>query len=132
LFNYGIRHRKGLPISSSIAESAVNQFVSHRMVNKQQMRWTNEGAYCMGQVRGAVLNGGFSPRRISALKIADLASRQMHRFSISRRAPANEQNRPCDHVVRQRGLTKSTSPSFARCLLRKGRCSVLESLLVRR
>jgi hypothetical protein len=101
LFNYGIRHRKGLPISSSIAESAVNQFVSHRMVNKQQMRWTNEGAYCMGQVRGAVLNGGFSPRRISALKIADLASRQMHRFSISRRAPANEQNRPCDllHAV---------------------------------
>jgi hypothetical protein len=42
LVNYGARHRKGLPIGSSIAESAVNQVVSHRMAKKQQMRWTNE------------------------------------------------------------------------------------------
>jgi hypothetical protein len=33
LVNYGARYRKGLPISSSIAESAVNQVVSHRMAN---------------------------------------------------------------------------------------------------
>jgi hypothetical protein len=31
LVNYGARYHKGLPISSSIAESAVNQVVSHRM-----------------------------------------------------------------------------------------------------
>ena len=45
LANYGARSRKGLPISSSIAESAVNQVVSHRMAKKQQMRWTDEGAH---------------------------------------------------------------------------------------
>ena len=72
LVNYGARHRKGLPISSSIAESAVNQVVSYRMAKKRQMRWTDEGAHCMAQVRVAVLNGEFSPRRISALKIADI------------------------------------------------------------
>ncbi|HRO60409.1 MAG TPA: hypothetical protein PK177_14790 [Burkholderiaceae bacterium] len=70
LVNYGARHRKGLPISSSIAESAVNQVVSHRMAKKRQMRWTDEGAHCMVQVRVAVLNGELSPRRISALEIA--------------------------------------------------------------
>jgi hypothetical protein len=70
LVNYGARHRKGLPISSSIAESAVNQIVSHRMAKKRQMRWADEGAHCMAQVRVAVLNGEFSPHRISALVIA--------------------------------------------------------------
>ena len=70
LVNYGARHRKGLPISSSIAESAVNEVVSYRMAKKRQMRWADEGAHCMAQVRVAVLNGEFSPRRILALKIA--------------------------------------------------------------
>jgi hypothetical protein len=46
----------------------VNQVVSHRMAKKRQMRWTDEGAHCMVQVRVAVLNGEFSPRRISALE----------------------------------------------------------------
>ncbi|WDD90206.1 ISKra4 family transposase (plasmid) [Burkholderia sp. FERM BP-3421] len=74
LVNYGARHHRGIPISSSIAESAVNQVVSHRMAKKQQMRWTDEGAHRMVQVRVAVLNGEFSPRHISALEKA--ASRQ--------------------------------------------------------
>jgi hypothetical protein len=38
--NYGERYRAGETISSSLAESAVNQVVSKRMVKKQQMRWT--------------------------------------------------------------------------------------------
>jgi hypothetical protein len=76
LVNYGARQRKGLPIISSIAESAVNQVVSHRMAKKRQMRWTDEGAHCMVQVRVAVLNGERSPDRISALEIA--ASRHSH------------------------------------------------------
>ena len=37
------RYRKGLPISSGIAESAVNQVVSLRMAKKRQMRWSDEG-----------------------------------------------------------------------------------------
>ena len=67
LANYGARYRKGLPISSSIAESAVNQVVSHRMAKKQQMRWTDEGAHCLAQVRVADLNGEFSVQRLAAL-----------------------------------------------------------------
>ncbi|WP_167760340.1 ISKra4 family transposase [Paraburkholderia pallida] len=70
LVNYGARHRNGLPISSSIAESAVNQVISHRMAKKRQMRWSDEGAHCMAQVRVAVLNGEFSPHRILALEMA--------------------------------------------------------------
>ena len=38
LVNYSRRHYKGLPISSSIAESAVNEVVSWRMAKKRQMR----------------------------------------------------------------------------------------------
>ena len=67
LANYGARYRKGLPISSSIAESAVNQVVSHRMAKKQQMRWTDEGAHCLAQVRVADLNGELSVQRLAVL-----------------------------------------------------------------
>src|SRR5471030_1368357 len=67
LVNYGARHRKGLPISSSIAESAVNQVVSHRMAKKQQMRWTDEGAHRLAQVRVADLNGELSVKRLAVL-----------------------------------------------------------------
>ena len=35
------------------------------MAKKRQMRWTDEGAHCMVQVRVAVLNGELSPDRIS-------------------------------------------------------------------
>ena len=67
LVNYGMRHHKGLPISSSIAESAVNLVVSHRMAKKQQMRWTDEGAHCLAQVRDAVLNDEFSVKKLAVL-----------------------------------------------------------------
>ena len=74
LVNYGARHRKGLPISSSIAESAVNLVVSHRMAKKRQMRWTDEGAHCMAQVRVAALNGELSPGRLTALATLSAAA----------------------------------------------------------
>ncbi|MFT4438732.1 low affinity iron permease family protein [Caballeronia sp. 15715] len=67
LVNYGTRYHKGLPISSSIAESAVNLVVSHRMAKKQQMRWTDEGAHCLAQVRVAVLNEEFSVEKLAVL-----------------------------------------------------------------
>ena len=65
LVNYGARHRKGLPISSSIAESAVNLLVSHRMAKRQQMRWPNEGAHCLVLVRATALNGELTPKRLA-------------------------------------------------------------------
>jgi hypothetical protein len=57
LIDYGKRYRAGLPISSAPAESAVNQLVSLRMAKQQQMRWSDEGAHALVQVRAAVLNG---------------------------------------------------------------------------
>ncbi len=54
--NYGDRYRNGEPISSSLAESTVNQVISKRFVKKQQMRWTRRGAHLLLQVRTQVLN----------------------------------------------------------------------------
>lgn len=62
LVNYGARYRKGLPISSGIAESAVNQVVSLRMAKRRQMRWSDEGAHALALVRVADLNGELSPQ----------------------------------------------------------------------
>lgn len=55
--DYAKRYRAGLPISSAPAESAVNELVSLRMAKQQQMRWSDEGAHALVQVRAAVLNG---------------------------------------------------------------------------
>lgn len=55
--NYGERRRAGEAISSSTAESAVNQVISKRMVKKQQMRWSPRGAHLLLQVRTRALNG---------------------------------------------------------------------------
>jgi hypothetical protein len=64
LVNYGWRYKRGMPISSSIAESAVNEVVSLRCAKKRQMRWTNQGAHLLIQVRVAVLNGDLKMREI--------------------------------------------------------------------
>ena len=51
------------PSPAPVAESAVNQVVSKRMVKKQQMRWTPRGAHLLLQlrthVRGNDLAGDF-------------------------------------------------------------------------
>ena len=64
LVNYARRHGKGLPVSSSIAESAVNEVVSLRMAKKRQMRWSDEGAHLLAQVRVHELNGELKPRAV--------------------------------------------------------------------
>ncbi|MEB0013945.1 ISKra4 family transposase [Glaciimonas sp. Gout2] len=64
LVNYGWRYRRVMPISSSIAESAVNEVVSLRSAKKRQMRWTNKGAHLLVQVRIAVLNGELKMREM--------------------------------------------------------------------
>jgi hypothetical protein len=55
--NYGERYRHGECISTAFVESAVNEIVSRRMVKKQQMRWTQEGAHLLLQVRTKTLDG---------------------------------------------------------------------------
>ena len=54
--NYGERHRYGETISTAFVESTVNEVISRRMVKKQQMRWTKEGAHLLLQVRTQTLN----------------------------------------------------------------------------
>ena len=54
--NYGERHRCGETIPSAFVESTVDQVISKRMVNKQQMRWSLAGAQLFLQVRSQVLN----------------------------------------------------------------------------
>ena len=38
-----------------------------RLAKKQQMRWTDEGAYCLAQVRVAVLKGEFTAKGLAGL-----------------------------------------------------------------
>lgn len=64
LVNYARRHHRGLPVSSSIAESAVNQVVSLRMAKSQQMRWSDEGAHLLAQVRVQDINNELRPREL--------------------------------------------------------------------
>ncbi|WP_292991881.1 ISKra4 family transposase [Nitrosomonas sp.] len=54
--NYGEKWRYGETISTAFVESTINEVVTKRMVKKQQMQWTHEGAHYMLQTRTAVLN----------------------------------------------------------------------------
>jgi hypothetical protein len=84
------------------------------MAKKQQMRWTDEGAHYMVQVRVAVLNGELSPRRICALDVAASRHGKCIGGSTAGPPPTNEQIRLYNHAVSQGALTKPTSPTFAR------------------
>ncbi len=54
--NYSERYLHDEIISTSFVEATVNEVISKRMVKKQQMRWTPEGAHRMLQVRTSTLN----------------------------------------------------------------------------
>jgi hypothetical protein len=72
--NYGERWRYKEPISSSFVESTVNEVITKRMVKKQQMQWTLEGAHNLLQVRIATLNDDLAKnfeRWYPGLKIND-------------------------------------------------------------
>jgi hypothetical protein len=56
IINYGERYRYGETISTSFAESTVDELVSRRMVKKQHMRWTKKGAHLLLQLRVKTLN----------------------------------------------------------------------------
>jgi hypothetical protein len=59
MVDYGRRWRKGKPISTSRAESLVNNLINARMNKRRQMRWSPYGAHRVLQVRIAVLDGRF-------------------------------------------------------------------------
>jgi hypothetical protein len=54
--SYEKRYHAELPITTSFAESAVDQIISHRFVKKQQMRWTDQGCHNVLQIRTRVIN----------------------------------------------------------------------------
>jgi hypothetical protein len=57
LVDYGERHRAGLPISTSLAESAVASVIGDRFKKNRKMRWTPKGANALLHIRVADLNG---------------------------------------------------------------------------
>ena len=57
LIHYAARYRAGLPVSTSLAESAVNWVIGDRFKKKGQMRWTPIGANALLHIRVADLNG---------------------------------------------------------------------------
>ena len=57
IVNYGERYYNGERISTGFVESTINYVVSKRMVKKQQMHWTPQGAHLLLQVRTRLLNG---------------------------------------------------------------------------
>ena len=54
--NYGEKYRYGETIATAFVESTINEVVAKRMVKKQQMQWTHEGAHYILQTRTTVLN----------------------------------------------------------------------------
>lgn len=62
--NYAERRRKGLPVSSSRAESTANALVNRRMNKRRQMRWSPQGAQRVLQARVAVIDGRLRDGRL--------------------------------------------------------------------
>ena len=66
-------YRYGETITTSFAESAVNEIIAKRMVKKQQMQWSPIGAHYLLQTRKAALNGELRTHfenRYPAMKVA--------------------------------------------------------------
>lgn len=76
LIDYCVRHRAGLPISTSLAESAVESVIGDRFKKNRKMRWTPKGANALLHIRVANLNG-------------ELATALKERSRL-RRQPAND------------------------------------------
>lgn len=66
--NYAKRRREGRPISTAMAESAVNQILNHRMCKRLQMRSSRQGTHLIAQVRCAIVNGDLTERLTAAFR----------------------------------------------------------------
>ena len=53
---FGFFDPSGERISTGFVESTVNQVISKRFCNKQQMQWTKRGAHLLLQMRVKTLN----------------------------------------------------------------------------
>ncbi|MEB0012943.1 hypothetical protein QN416_15135 [Glaciimonas sp. Cout2] len=57
----------------------VNLVVSHRMAKYRQMRWTDERAHCLVQVRVAVLNGELSPANLGVFGVRSTSASDLRK-----------------------------------------------------
>jgi hypothetical protein len=57
LVDYGRRYRNGLPISSSRAESSVDDISNARMGKRRTMRWSPKDTHRVAATGAAVLDG---------------------------------------------------------------------------
>ncbi len=81
--NYGERWRYGETIATSFVESTVNEVVTKRMVKKQQMQWSRQGAHYLLQTRTAALNDDlpdYFEHWYPGLKIRDEVNEQCSGF----------------------------------------------------
>lgn len=62
---YGKHYREHRPISTAMAESAVNQVINARMCRHQRMRWTPRGAHLLAQVRCAAINDDLAAKLVA-------------------------------------------------------------------
>jgi len=69
IINYPKRHRESGPISNAMAESAVEQILSHRMCKRQLMRWSSQGVHLLAQVRCAVVKADLAGRLTAAFRL---------------------------------------------------------------
>lgn len=63
LVNYSQRSRAGLPVSTSVAESAVESASGDRFKMNRKMRWTHKRANAFGHTSGWPTSTGGSKRR---------------------------------------------------------------------
>jgi hypothetical protein len=118
--NYGERYRAGEVISSSLAESTINQVVSKRMVKKQQMRWTPRGAHLLLQVRTRVLNADLadqfrrwhpaSPTASKARQLGSPLPRNLPRFAPLSHSVQTYARRSRPSAKRERRTASSRRP----------------------
>jgi hypothetical protein len=77
---YGKHYREHRPISTAMAESAVNQVINARMCKHQHMRWTPRGAHLLAQVRCAVINDDLVTRLAAYRERMDEVPEDVARF----------------------------------------------------
>ena len=77
---YGKHYREHKPISTAMAESAINQVINARMCKCQQMRWTPRGAHLLAQVRCAVINGDLATKLAAYRARIDEVPEDVSRF----------------------------------------------------
>lgn len=77
---YGKHYREHKPISTGMAESAVNQVANARMCKCQKMRWTPRGAHLLAQGRCAVIVGDLAAKLAACRTRIDEVSEDVSHF----------------------------------------------------